>query len=176
DHAKIGFDVGADVLGMAALLGLQDVTAAFLAHAALDRVDLRQVADHVETHDQLVEVAGHEGGHHLASALASSGEQLVIAGDHVLLLEHRLLFDDVAHEPAAHRSLHSLMESANVPACSRIGCICAEFSAYLKAIQGTPWAASTLCSIGRSSSAGSQKLGEAKITPSARLRLTASTR
>jgi hypothetical protein len=66
------------------------------------------------------------------------------------------------------------MESAKVPACSRTGCICPEFSAYLKPMWGT-WAASRrLSSMGRSSSAGSQKLGAAKITPSAPLSFTAS--
>jgi len=32
------------------------------------------------------------------------------------------------------QALQSLMESAKVPACSRIGCICPEFSAYLNAV------------------------------------------
>src|SRR5208282_5243020 len=68
---------------------------------------------------------------------------------------------------APHAALHSLIESAKVPACSRIGAICPVFSAYLNAVYGTLCWASTSCSIGRSSKAGSQNDGAAKITPSA---------
>src|SRR5512145_2450895 len=77
---------------------------------------------------------------------------------------------------AAHAVLHSLIESAKVPACSRIGAICPVFSAYLNAVYGIFSGASTDCSIGRSSSAGSQNEGAAKMTPSAALFRTDSTR
>src|SRR5205085_1872978 len=66
-----------------------------------------------------------------------------------------------------HAALQSLIESAKVPACSRMGAIWPVFSAYLKAVWGMPCLVSTSCSIGRSSRAGSQNDGAAKITPSA---------
>src|SRR5208282_6494096 len=99
-----------------------------------------------------------------------------VAGDHLLLLEHREFLDGLGDRLGAHWLLHSLIESAKVPACSRIGCICPEFSAYLNAMKGMPASLSTCCSIGRSSRAGSQKLGAAKMTPSAPERWTARTR
>src|SRR5450756_309834 len=68
---------------------------------------------------------------------------------------------------AAHAALQSLMESAKVPACSRMGAIWPVFSAYLNAVYGTLCWARMACSIGRSSKAGSQNDGAANTTPSA---------
>src|SRR5208282_3742393 len=100
---------------------------------------------------------------------------IVMRGHHLLLLQHGSILDGLLRRRAGgdnlclrrHAALHSLIESANVPACSLIGCICPEFSAYLNAMKGMPASLSTCCSIGRSSRAGSQKLGAAKMTPSA---------
>jgi hypothetical protein len=60
-----------------------------------------------------------------------------------------------------------LIESAKVPACSRITWNWPSVSEYLNAVHGIPVRSSASCSIGCSRSAGSQKLGAAKITPSA---------
>ena len=46
----------------------------------------------------------------------------------------RLRGDDGTKGAAHYAALHSLIESANVPACSRIGAICPVFSAYLNAV------------------------------------------
>src|SRR5574337_618877 len=178
-HPQVGLDVGADVLRGPALLGLGDVVARDLLHAGLDGVDLGEVVEEVEGQQQLVQVPGDEGGGHLAAALGGAGEQVVVVRDHLLLLHHRRFLDHRGGRgaglgPGAHGVLHSLMESAKVPACSRTGCICPEFSAYLKPMWGTSTASSRLSSMGRSRSAGSQKLGAAKMTPSAPLSRTES--
>ena len=60
-HADVGLDVGADVLGVADLLRLEHVGAALPPQPALDGVDLGQIVEEVEAHDQLVEIARHEG-------------------------------------------------------------------------------------------------------------------
>src|SRR6185369_4833316 len=103
----------------------------------------------------------------------------VVAIDHLLLQPHRVFLLHRRHgllwrgsgrdhlDRRAHAALHSLIESAKVPACSRIGAIWPVFSAYLNAVYGILCFARISCSIGRSSSAGSQKDGAAKITPSA---------
>ena len=90
---------------------------------------------HVEAHDQLVQIARHVGRGDLEAELLGAGQTLVVAGDHVFLLQHRGFLDHLGLV-SAHDSLHSLRESAKVPACSRIGCIWPEFSAYLKAMFG----------------------------------------
>src|SRR5690606_33675500 len=112
---------------------------------------------------------------HLAVVLAGGRQLHVVLVDELLLEPHRVLFLDVLRllrrdggfGGGVHAALHSLIESAKVPACSRIGAIWPVFSAYLNAVYGTFCLASTSCSIGRSSSAGSQNDGAAKITPSA---------
>src|SRR3970282_18489 len=98
-----------------------------------------------------------------------AGELVVVLRDHLLLQVHGVVLDDLLlrGRGVAHAALHSLIESAKVPACSRIGAICPVFSAYLKAVYGILCLASMPCSIGRSRSAGSQNDGAAKITPSA---------
>ena len=70
-HADVGLHVGADVLRMADLLGFQHVAAADAAQAVLNGVDLRQIVQEVEAHQQFVEIAGHEGRRHLVAGLAA---------------------------------------------------------------------------------------------------------
>ena len=69
-------------------------------------------------------------------------EAVVVARHHRFLLEHGIVLGGFLVLGRSARdvvitvmlALHSLIESANVPACSRIGCIWPEFSAYLNAI------------------------------------------
>ena len=145
-HAEVGLDVGADVLGVAVALGVHDHLAGLLAHAVLQRVGLGQAAREVEAHQQLVQVAGHEGRRHLRASCVRGRELVVVAVDHLLLQPHRVLFlhrrDGFFRRGGgrhhlyrcAHAALQSLIESAKVPACSRIGAIWPVFSAYLNAV------------------------------------------
>ena len=123
-HADVRLHVGADVLGVPRPLGLGDHLAGFLPHRVLDRVDLREVVRDVEAHEELVQVPRDEGGGDLGR---STRDPVVVPGDHLLLHHLRIGLDDFR---LAHDALHSLMESAKVPDCSRIGCIWLEFSAY----------------------------------------------
>jgi hypothetical protein len=144
-HAQVGLDIGAHVLGMAVALGVHDHLAGFLAHAVLQRVGLGQAAGEIEAHHQLVQVARHEGGRDLLAAVVRGGEFVVVAVDHFLLQQHRVLFlrrrDRLFRGlrrrhlyGGAHAALQSLIESAKVPACSRMGAIWPVFSAYLNAV------------------------------------------
>jgi hypothetical protein len=94
-HAEVGLDVGADVLALAVALGVHDELAALLAHAVLQRIGLGQAAREVEAHQQLVQVARHEGGRDLAVVGARGGQLHVVLVDQLLLQPHRVLFLDV---------------------------------------------------------------------------------
>ncbi len=94
-HAQVGLHVGADVFALAVALGVHDHLAALLAHAVLQRIGLRQAAREVEAHQQLVQVAGHEGGRHLAVVGPRRGELHVVLVDQFLLQPHRVFFLDV---------------------------------------------------------------------------------
>lgn len=129
-HPEVALDVGADVLRVAELLRPGDVVRGAPAHGRLQGVDLGQDRQHVEGQEQLREIAGHEGVCDLLPALPGLRQPGVVRRQHLLLADHaRLLLDGVAHA-----SLHSLMESAKVPACSRITWNCPPFSEYLKEV------------------------------------------
>ena len=91
-------------------------------------------------HDQFVQIAGHECAADFRAGFRRRGEALVMPGHHLLLLLHGGVFFDFFDAcfggrcVGVHYPLQSLIESAKVPACSRMGCICPEFSAYLKAM------------------------------------------
>src|SRR5690606_16684890 len=172
-HPEVGLHVGAHVLGVAVALGVEHHLPRLLAHRVLQRVRLGEASREVEAHQELVQVARHERGGDLAAFLVRAGELRVVAVDELLLEQHRILFYDVLLwrglrcGGGRHAALQSLMESAKVPACSRMGAIWPVFSAYLNAVYGILCFARISWSIGRSSSAGSQKDGAAKMTPSA---------
>jgi hypothetical protein len=115
-HADVALHVGAHVLGVANLLGLEHVVAALLAHGGLQRVDLRVHREQVEGPDELVQVAGNEGVDGLLARLVAVAQAVEVIGDHLLLQQHAALFDGFGS--GVHACPHSLMESAKVPVCS----------------------------------------------------------
>ena len=117
EHADVALDVGADILGMALLLGFLDVVAGQLAHAALESVDLGEDRQEVQRPEQLGHVAGDEGVDHLAPALAGLRQRLEVLADHLLLHHHAFFFLYAGVHAATPQSL---IESAKVPACSLI--------------------------------------------------------
>jgi hypothetical protein len=93
-HAEVGLDVGADVLRVAVALGVQDHLAGTLAQRVLQRVGFGQAAGEIEAHQQLVQVARHEGGGDFSPAVMRDRQVVVVAVDHLLLQQHRVLFLD----------------------------------------------------------------------------------
>ena len=84
-HAEIALDVGADVLGMAELLGDGDVLSRLPAHRGLQGVDLGEDREEVERAQQLGEVAGDERVDVLLAGFGAAGEAGVVLGHHPLL-------------------------------------------------------------------------------------------
>ena len=127
---------------MADLFRFKHVAAANAAQPVLNGIDLGQVVQKVEAHDQFIEIARHESGSHLVAGLGCAGQAIIVGSHHFFLLHHGSILDDFLHRRPGgdnlrlcrHAALHSLIESAKVPACSRIGCIWPEFSAYLNAM------------------------------------------
>jgi hypothetical protein len=87
-------------------LRVHDELAGLLAHAALQRVGLGQAARKIEAHQQLVQVAWHEGGGHLLAELARVSELVVVVVDQLLLQPHRVLLLDDGLGPGADLRLH----------------------------------------------------------------------
>ncbi len=77
-HANVRLHVGADVLGVADLLGFKHEGAAGAAQPVLDGVDLGQIVDEAEAHDQLVEIARHESRRDLLAGLRRAGEPIIV--------------------------------------------------------------------------------------------------
>src|ERR1019366_9987457 len=169
-HPEVALHVGADVFGMTRALRLRDVVAGLLAHARLERVDFRQHRQRTERTDQLGEIAGHEGLDHLLPGFGRLFQTREVIRDHFLLEQHRPVLLHCGHQAAPQ----SLIESENVPACSRNCWNWPLFSAYLNAMHGMLASSAPVRSIGWSRSAGSQKEAVAKMIPSARQAATRS--
>src|SRR5512135_3475449 len=148
---------------MPGAFGLHDVITRELPHARLECVDLGQHRECVERTNQLHQVPGNECVDDGLAGLRCLLETREMVRDHLLLQQHRAVLQGFSHQVAPQ----SLIESANVPACSRNCWNWPVFSAYLNAMQGIPACSAPVRSIGWSSSAGSQKLGVAKMIPSA---------
>ena len=131
-HAEVALDVRADVLGVPELLGGGDIAPGLLAHRVLQRVDLGQHREDVEAQQQLGQVPGHEGVGILRPLPIGPGELAVVVGEHGLLQVHAAVFPDVGD--GGHAAPQSLIESAKVPACSRMTWNWPVFSAYLKQV------------------------------------------
>ncbi len=147
-HAHVALDVGADVLGVPELLGQGDVLARLAAHRRLQRVDLRQHGQQVEAAQQLGQIARNEGVHRFLARVARAGQAREVLGDHVLLPQLAAVFHCGGVLAHASTPLHSLIESAKVPACSRITWNWPLFSEYLNAVQGIPARSTARITIG----------------------------
>src|SRR5450631_950494 len=176
-HADIAFHIGADILAVPVLLRFRNVVGGKLAHAGLQCVDLRQDREQIEGAQQFGQITGNKRGDDSPSLFTRPSQRSVVVPDELLLQDHALLFlhGRCLHSVDAHASLHSRMESEKVPACSRMTANCPVSSEYLNWVWGMCSRSRAATSMGCSSSAGSQKLGAQKMTPSARFCRTAST-
>src|ERR1019366_2134271 len=169
-HTDIAFHIGADILAVPLLLRFRNEVGGKLAHARLQRVDLRQDREQIEGPQQFGQIAGNKRGDDSLSLFARPSQRIVVVADELLLQDHAPLFlhGRFLHIVFGHASLHSRMESEKVPACSRMTANCPVSSEYLNWVWGMCSRSRAATSMGCSSNAGSQKLGAQKITPSAR--------
>src|ERR1019366_9434059 len=163
-HTDIAFHICADILAVPVLLRFRNEVGGKLAHAGLQRVDLRQDRKQIEGPQQFGQIAGNKRGDDSLSLFVRPSQRIVVVAYELLLQDHALLFlhglhGRCLHSICAHASLHSRMESEKVPACSRMTANCPVSSEYLNWVWGICSRSRAATSMGCSSSAGSQKLG-----------------
>ena len=79
---------------MAKAFSLAHVVPRFLSQRRLNGIGLRHVVDHAKTLQQFAQIAGNKRRDNFLAGFRGRRQPIVMPADHLLLLEHRGLFDN----------------------------------------------------------------------------------